>query len=241
MPGAGDQSLPQMVILAGGQGTRLRSLAGDRPKALMPVAGRPFIDHQLHLLAANGAQRILLCLGVGAGQIAAHVGDGKAWGLSVSVAQENPEQLAGTGGALADALPLLDEAFGVLYGDSYLTANYRAAYAAFQEAGTRGLMTVFRNEDAWDKSNTRVAGNRVVFYSKSPPPGAADSIDYGLSFYRREAIEEFAGWERPFDLSVITQALVDAGDLAAHEVTERFYEIGKPEGWAELDALLINA
>ncbi len=238
MPEAGNVALPQLVILAGGKGTRLRALAGDLPKALMPVAGRPFIEHQLELLANRGARRILLCLGVGAGKIEAHVGKGETWGLEVSYAHEDPDQLAGTGGALTQALPALEDAFGVLYGDSYLPIDYRAAYHTFTESGAPALMTVYKNQGRWDKSNTRVEGNRVSFYSKSAPPGTAEYIDYGLSFYRRAVIERYRSRPLPFDLSVILSDLVDTDTLAAFEVKERFYEIGQPQGWAELDARL---
>ncbi len=241
MPEVGKPGLPQLVILAGGKGTRLRALAGDLPKALMPVAGRPFIDHQLSLLADRGAHRILLCLGVGAEQIESHVGHGSQWGLHVDYVHESADNLAGTGGALTQALPALEDEFGVLYGDSYLPINYRAAYEAFTSSQAKALMTVYKNQGRWDKSNTRIDGNRVSFYSKSAPPGTADYIDYGLSYYRRTVIEKYRDYATPFDLSIILSDLVASNDLAAFEVNERFYEIGQPEGWAELDALLTTS
>ena len=228
----------QMVILAGGRGTRVKAIAGDKPKALLPVAGRPFIDHQLELLVRNGFAEVLLCLGYGAAQIESFVGDGTRWGLRVTYVREDPDRLLGTGGALVNALPRLAPAFAMMYGDSYLTADFRAIAGAFEARGSKALMTVFHNVGRWDKSNARVEAERVVFYSKTAAPGEVDCIDYGLLLFRREVIERYAGRKPPLDLAVIVGECVAAAEMDAYIVPERFYEIGKPEGLAELDALL---
>ncbi|HBA84316.1 MAG TPA: nucleotidyl transferase [Verrucomicrobia bacterium] len=228
----------QTVILAGGLGTRLRSVAPDIPKALVSVAGRPFIEHQFALLRRHGLTRVLLCIGHLGEMIVEQVGDGAAYGMQVDYSREDPHQLLGTGGALLHALPLLEESFMVMYGDSYLPTDYRAVVAAFQQAGGKAMMTVYRNEGKWDPSNVRIAGNRVVFYSKKAKPGEADYIDYGMTLYRRAVLESWKDAPRPLDLALVQSALVAEGSMAAFEVHERFYEVGKPEGLAELNALL---
>lgn len=228
----------QVVILAGGLGTRLRSLTPDLPKALVPVAGRPFVDHQLDLLRAQGLSDVLVCVGHRGDQIETHVGDGARFGLRVRYAREDPARLLGTGGAIVNALPLLDESFLVLYGDSYLPTDHRAVVRAFEARRPEALMCVFRNDGRWDRSNVRVAGDRVVFYSKRAQPGEADCIDYGLSAYRRAVFESYRGGEPPLDLGHVQENLVQAGRMAAFEVGDRFYEIGKPEGLADLERLL---
>lgn len=228
----------QIVILAGGLGTRLRSVAPDTPKSLVSVAGKAFVEHQFDLLRKGGLKDVVLCVGHFGEKIERHVGDGSAFGMRVRYSREDPKALLGTGGALVNALPLLAEAFLVLYGDSYLPTDYRAVVSAFGKAGAAGMMTVFRNEGKWDSSNVRVAGGRVAFYSKAAKPGEADYIDYGLSALRRSVIEACRGLPKPLDLARILGDLVGRGEMAALEVRERFYEIGKPEGLAELDALL---
>ncbi|MCO5044056.1 MAG: NTP transferase domain-containing protein [Kiritimatiellae bacterium] len=228
----------QIVILAGGLGTRLRELDPLRPKALMPVAGRPFLDWQLELLKRNALTDVVLSIGHLGEQIEAFVKDGSAWGLRVRYARENPRELRGTGGALVHALPLLAEEFLMIYGDSYLPIPFAPVVGAFRNAGAPALMTVFRNRGAWDKSNARVEGNRVVFYSKTARPGEADWIDYGLIAFRRSVIERYQTAPVPLDMAAILSDLVAAGDLAAYEAPERFYEIGKPEGLRELEAVL---
>lgn len=228
----------QTVILAGGLGTRIASVAQGLPKALIPVAGRPFIEHQFGRLTACGMRDVVLCIGAGGDQIEAHVGDGARWGMRVAYSREDPARLLGTGGALVHALPVLAESFFVMYGDSYLTVDFRSVARRFEASGCPALMTVFRNEGRWDASNTRIEGGRVTYYSKKALPGEAAWIDYGLTAFRRAVIEDRRGGPVPLDMAVILGDLVAAGRLAAFEAPERFYEIGKPEGWAELDARL---
>ncbi len=158
--------------------------------------------------------------------------------MNVEYAREDPTKLLGTGGALINAWPHLAESFLVMYGDSYLPTDYRAIVQRFGEQTLPALMTVFRNEGKWDKSNVRVDGDRVEFYSKQAKPGEADCIDYGLSAFRRSALERFRNEPLPLDLGRVQSELVARREMAAYVVRERFYEIGKPEGLAELDALL---
>lgn len=229
----------QIVILAGGLGTRLRDVAPpDTPKILVPVAGRPFIEHQFDLLRACGVARVLLCIGHFGQKVRAHVGDGSRFGMDVAYAEEDPARLMGTGGALVHALPQLEPQFLVMYGDSYLPVDFAAFARWFEGAGCPAAMTVYRNAGRWDASNTRVDGGRVVFYSKRAQPGEADCIDYGLSAYRRAVIERYAGRPMPLDLAQVQSDLVASREMGAYLVTQRFYEIGKPEGWAELDGML---
>ena len=82
----------------------------------------------------------MLCVGYLGEKIQAFAGDGRAFGLHVEYAFDGP-QLLGTAGALRRALPLLGDAFAVIYGDSYLPCDYRAALAAFRDSGKLGLMT----------------------------------------------------------------------------------------------------
>lgn len=95
------------VILAGGLGTRLRGVVSNVPKALAPVAGKPFLDWLLTMLRRKGVDRVLLLLGYGAEKIMAFVGDGDKWNVKVAYSLE--EELLDKAGALRNALPLIDE------------------------------------------------------------------------------------------------------------------------------------
>jgi len=106
-----------VVILAGGLATRLRPLTEKIPKALVEVAGRPFLEHQLDLLKQNSIAEVILCLGYLGEMIEQRYGDGEAFGVRIRYSFDGPI-LLGTGGAIKRASALLLDAFFVLYGDS---------------------------------------------------------------------------------------------------------------------------
>jgi NDP-sugar pyrophosphorylase family protein len=218
----------QCVILAGGRGTRLGALTEDRPKALVDVAGRPFIAYQLELLRAAGVDEIVLCVGYLGSLVERAIGDGSRLGLSIRYAYDGEVPL-GTAGALRNALPLLEESVLVTYGDTLLTVDYQAVAAAHASSELPALMTVLENENRGGPSNAVVEGGLVVAYGKAPPPPDARWIDYGLLAFDREAIARSEG----ADLVEVLATLAGARQLAAYEVVEPFHEIGDAAGLAE--------
>lgn len=228
----------QTVILAGGLGTRIRTVAGDLPKSLIPVGDKPFIEHQLELLKSNGLNRVHMLIGYQGELIQNVVRSGSRYGMKVTYSFEDPKRLMGTGGALVGALTHLEDEFLVLYGDSYLPVDYQAMIRWYREQPRPAAMSVYKNEGKWDASNARILGERVIFYSKKAKKGEADYIDYGLSIFTREIIQRYLTVALPLDLAVIQQDLVEGDELAAFKVRQRFYEIGKPEGLAELEVFL---
>jgi NDP-sugar pyrophosphorylase family protein len=226
----------ECVILAGGVASRLGTHAGDLPKTLIPVAGRPFADHQLTWLAEQGVTQVVYCIGYRGDQIRDYVGGGERWGLEVVYVDEGSD-LRGTGGALRLALDegALAEHFAVLYGDSYLRVDLPVIFAAFRKSGRPAMMTVLRNDGRWDRSNADFDGALVTRYSKTE--GDFSWIDYGLSVLAREVVARIPS-ERPADLADLLNDLSREGQLGGFEVGERFYEIGSPEGLAELERAL---
>src|ERR1044071_9702153 len=111
-----------IAILAGGLATRLRPMTETIPKALVEIAGEPFLAHQLRLLRAAGYERVVLCVGYLGKMVREFAGDGSAFGLYVEYSFDGPT-LLGTAGAIVRALPLLGPRFSVIYGDSYLPCD----------------------------------------------------------------------------------------------------------------------
>jgi NDP-sugar pyrophosphorylase family protein len=225
-----------VALLAGGLATRLRPITTTIPKALVEVAGRPFIDHQLALLRDNGIRRVVLCLGYLGEQVEAHLGDGTAHGMELRYAHDG-DRLLGTGGALRRAADLLGEAFWVVYGDSYMDVDYPAILADFAGRPALGLMTVIANHNRWDRSNVVFRDGRLVRYDKRRPVPEMAHIDYGIALLRRTALERIPPG-RPFDLADLYHALVEEGQMVGYEVSQRFYEIGSPAGLEETRAYL---
>lgn len=221
-----------VVILAGGRATRLRPLSDSLPKSLVPVAGEPFLAHQLRLLAAAGISEVVLAIGYLGAQIKQFAGDGSRFGLRIRYSADGPTPL-GTAGAVRQALPLLGERFFVLYGDSYLPCDYRAVQQAFLECGAPALMTVYRNEGRWDTSNVEFDGRRILAYDKENRTPRMRHIDYGLGVFQRSAFQQIPPG-LPYDLARLYQDLLARGQLAAFEVPQRFYHVGTWQAIQEL-------
>jgi NDP-sugar pyrophosphorylase family protein len=147
--------------------------------------------------------------------------------------------LLGTGGALKQALPLLDEQFFVLYGDSFLPVNFAAVEKAFFESKKLALMTVLENGDRWDKSNVLFRTGELVEYNKHAPRPEMSYIDYGLGVVTSNALGTYAVGQN-FDLAEVYHTLSHQGQLAGYEVHERFYEIGSHGGLKETETYFIN-
>jgi len=228
-----------VAILAGGLATRLRPITEKIPKSLVPVAGQPFLHHQLKQLHAQGIRHAVLCVGHLGEMIRDDFGDGSAYGIRLEYSFDGPK-LLGTGGALKQALPKLGKEFFVLYGDSYLPIDYAPIADFFHCSGKQGLMTVYRNEGKYDTSNVVFGDGEIKIYDKKNKLQEMQHIDYGLSLFKASVFDAYPA-DQPFDLAQVMGDLVRRRQLAGYEVTERFYEIGSPAGLAELETLLKKA
>ena len=227
--------MPALALLAGGLATRLRPHTLQVPKAMIEVAGEPFIARQLRLMHREGVSRVVLCVGYLGEQIEAFVKDGGQFGVAVDYCYDGPN-LLGTGGALRKALPQLGPEFLVMYGDSWLDTRFAPIVAAFRNSGKPALMTVFRNNGQWDASNVWYENGRVLCYDKRDRLRQMQYIDWGLTAIKADLLKK-----RPaniaFDLADIYADLSRRGELAGYEVSTRFYEIGSIEGLRETEEL----
>lgn len=226
----------QIVILAGGLGTRMRPLTEQVPKAMIDVCGKPFLEHQIGLLKKNGVYDIVLCVGYLSKQIEAYFGDGSKFGVRIKYSKEK-ERLLGTGGALKHAEDLLEDEFFVMYGDSYLPIDFEEVRRHFKDAGRLGLMVVYKNMDRYDKSNVAIENGMVVAYDKDRKDKRMVYIDYGLSLLSKKVLSGLPQGE-PFPLERVCKKLILQRQMCAFETAQRFYEIGSPEGLADLEGYL---
>jgi NDP-sugar pyrophosphorylase family protein len=227
-----------VAILAGGLATRLRPITEEIPKSLIEVAGKPFICHQLDYLRQQGINSVVLCIGYLGEMIQEVVGDGSRWGMHVSYSLDG-SVLLGTGGALRQALPLLGKHFFILYGDSYLPIDLFSIEKTYAASSKKGLMTVLKNQNRWDKSNVEFDAGQIVEYNKTVIRPQMHYIDYGLGILQSTVLQIYPA-NQSFDLSKVYNNLSLAGELAGYEVFERFYEIGSHQGIVDTQAYLLK-
>jgi N-acetyl-alpha-D-muramate 1-phosphate uridylyltransferase len=229
-------NLYPVVILAGGLATRLRPITEKIPKSLVEVGKQPFINQQLRLLFSRGIRLVIISAWYRGEMIRESVGDGKQFGLTVKYVFDGEAPL-GTGGAVRQALNLLDGPFFVLYGDSYLPCDYAEVQKHFDHHPQSALMTIYRNQGQWDTSNVEMADGQILYYDKKKHTPRMEFIDYGLGLFQPDVFATLAE-RQAADLAEIYQKLAANHDLSAYEVRQRFYQIGSFEGLHELDELL---
>lgn len=226
----------QLILLAGGKATRLRPVTETIPKSMLEVAGRPFIAHQLELAKSKGIDKIVLCASYLGEMIEQYAGDGSKFGVELEYSFDGDE-LLGTGGAVMKALEKVNGEFFVMYGDSYLNTDFESINEYFFSQDKPALMTVFRNDGKWDKSNVCYRDGRIITYDKVNRTPDMQYIDYGLGILSEQCFKEFRT-RRVFDLAEVYSRLLEKNELAGFEVKERFYEIGSFEGLNETSEYL---
>jgi NDP-sugar pyrophosphorylase family protein len=226
-----------VAILAGGLATRLRPVTEKIPKALVPIAGRPFLARQLELLHSQGIRHAVLCVGYLGEMIQRDFGN-EAFGVKLDYSFDGAK-LLGTGGAIKRAMPMLGSEFFVLYGDSYLPIEYKPVADLFHASGKLGCMTVYHNEGRYDTSNVIFGENEIKVYDKKSRVPEMKHIDYGLSLFKATVFDGFPS-DQVFDLADVMTRLVREKQLAGFEVHQRFYEIGSHSGIAELEQLFLE-
>jgi NDP-sugar pyrophosphorylase family protein len=228
--------VPQVVILTGGAGTRLRPLTAHIQKCLAPVAGRPFLSYVLDSLYERGINRVLLCTGHLAGQVRDCFGDCYR---DIRLTYSTESQPLGTLGALRHAAPLLDDAFVLRYGDSWLPEPIDTFTTEAAQLGEPAAMAVLHNENRWDRSNVAVDGSLVQRYEckddqAHPDPEPLSWIDYGMIALEKHLLSRTASSSH----APLFRQLAEQGELAAVPVQQRFYEIGTPASYREFCALV---
>lgn len=219
----------QAVILAGGLGTRLGSLTAQIPKPMVPVAGAPYLEHQLRLLERQSIRDIVLLTGYLAQVVENYFGDGSRLGLSIHYSRETTP--LGTGGALRMAAHLLDEQFLVIYGDSYLPIDYRDVARTLDASGAQGMVVVYDNRlaDTSVRNNIAVdAEGFVVRYDKDADDPAMHFVEAGVLAFRRPVVDLIPEGVVSLEKQIFT-SLIAARQLRAYPTSQRFYDIGTPE------------
>jgi NDP-sugar pyrophosphorylase family protein len=226
----------QVVILAGGLGTRLRPLTEKVPKVLAPVLGRPFLGFQLEYLRRAGFRKVLLLIAYLGEQIEQCCGDGRAWGLRIDYARE-PSPM-GTGGALKLAEECLEDPFVLLNGDTFLPLDFSRLLTSFFAVPCSGMMTIYVDGPDAPPHNVRVGPDGFIHaYDKRNPEGL-NGVDAGVSVYRREVLAT-APAGRPFSFEEeLLPHLIARRGLRGFLTRERFYDMGTPENLRKTEAFL---
>lgn len=225
----------RILILAGGLGTRLQPVVQDRPKPMVEVYGKPFLEYQIEQLKAQGFQDIVLCIGHLASQIRDYFGDGHGWGVQIAYAMET--KLLGTAGAIKNAQHFIENTFLVLNGDSYLEADFRALVEAHRryravDPRTMGTIAAVTVEDAAAYGTLELdAGGRILCFQEKANAGPG-WINAGAYVMEPEILDFIpAGRAVSIEKETFPLVLEKGWHLYAYPVEGFFVDIGTPEGY----------
>lgn len=220
----------QVVILAGGLGTRLWPMTESVPKPMVLVSGEPYLAHQLRFLAGQGYPDVLMLTGYLGEQIEDYFGDGSRLGMRIRYSRE-PGPL-GTGGALRNAAAVLDDTFLLIYGDSFLPIEYRILERRLAETSAAAVIALFedRGGETGVVANVDIDENGFVTrYQKDTSGSSLRFIDAGVLALRAKTIQLIPAGEKSSLEEHIFPRLIERRALAAVITEQRFYDIGTPE------------
>ncbi len=226
----------EAIVLAGGLGTRLRSVVSDIPKAMAPIAGQPFLAYLLQFLEAQGIARVVLAVGYRNDAILDFFGS-RHQGLQLLYSVE--DEPLGTGGALQRALPHIDGAFAfVLNGDTFLRLNYPAMAATLQQQPDARLIVALRQvPDAGRYGAVKVERGRIQGFTARGTAGPG-LINAGCYLVARDIFERYPMPTKFSFEADFLEARVTALRPLAFECDAPFIDIGIPEALAEAQTLI---
>lgn len=214
------------------------------PKVLLPLAGRPFLDHQLEWLQSQGVSTVILCLGHLADQVEAHLRT-SGWHdrMTIYISNEDDQRL-GTAGAvrLAISKGLLAGPFLTLYGDCLPLADLPRAVHVWTQSGRAALLAVYPVASGAEGANAAVREGMVVQFIREPSQEQREGLshaDYGLAGFNSHHFTHLEVGERAGFASIHCR-LAENGQLKAFEVASSLREIGSLAGYRELQASLSN-
>lgn len=214
----------QAVILAGGRGARLAPLTDLRPKAMVPVAGRPFLAHLLDLLRDWGMTRVLLLLGYRAESVIEHFGEGAGLGVDVAYTVTPPGVQTLTRLRAAEAL--LDRTLLLAYCDNYVPLDMDQMWQRFLASDAAVQVAAYAGADPRVRHNLRVeADGAVDAYDPGRTGSGLNAVDLGFAIVDRDRLGPLPAGDLPFEHAVYP-ALVRAQRLRAYVTAHRYYGVG---------------
>jgi NDP-sugar pyrophosphorylase family protein len=232
----------QVVILAGGLGTRLRPLTLSTPKCMAKVKDRPFIAYLLEKIKSHRFTRVHICTGYLSHKVKEFVGNGTEFGLQVTYSDE--EQPLGTGGTLKNAGKFLDREFLLIQGDTYSAIDLKDLVAHYRANKYKALMVVSDNAEHADifNANLDAKANLITYYSKNKKEVGGkrtNCVDIGTYVFDRDFLFKFFPSDAAFSLEeIVFPQLIRAYYFHGYRIKEVFYDIGTPDSLDLLEKVL---
>ncbi|SRR6266540_1408880 len=240
----------QAIILAGGAGTRLRERLGDLPKPMVPIAGRPLLEHQVNLAASHGFTDFIIFIHHRAEVIENHFGDGSQWGVRIRYVVER--EPLGTAGAVLAGFEWLAKRFLVLYGDTMVNVDLGRLWSAHERGGADATLLLHPNDHPLDSDLVEMGpnGRIVAFHNRPHAPGVwrQNLVNAALYVVEKRALTPFHASRTThhapplldFGKDIFPAMLARGATLLGYNSPEYIKDIGTPERYDRVCAEFAN-
>ena len=221
------QKIRHAVILAGGEGTRLRPLTLTTPKPLIKIHGKPFAEYLVELLKKNGIEEIIFLTGYLAEQFPAYFGDGSKFGLRIKYSKSPVEDETGT--RLRKAAHILDDNFLLLYGDNYWPLDLKKLVEQYEKVGAPAIVTVYERTDPVKRNDILVSPDGFVEkYDKKRETERLNGVNIGFYIFSRDVLNLLPEGNVDFDKTVLPQ-LIEKRQLAGYLTKQPYWGLTDKE------------
>lgn len=214
----------QVVILAGGRGTRLKPLTDHLPKPMISIHGKPFLHYLIEQFKEQGFEKVLLLLGYLPEVIQDYFGDGSSFGLDITysiTAEEND-----TGRRIYLARQQIEERFLLAYCDNYWPMQWEKMWKHFEQTKARAQITVYSNQDNYTRHNIRLKDGLVDCYDKNRTASDLEGVEIGFSIIDKEVLDLLPPDENVNFEKTVYPILVEQKKLAGFLTHHRYYSVG---------------
>ena len=219
--------IKQAVILAGGQGTRLRPLTLTTPKPLIKIHGKPFVEYIIEELKKNGITEIILVTGYLHEKIEKYFGDGEKFGIKITYSSSPITDNTGT--RLKKARHLFDETFLLLYSDNYCPLNLKTLISFYNKLKKDAVVTVYKNSDNYTKNNMHVNEEGIVtVYDKTHTTNHLNGVDIGFFIMSKKIFNNLPKENFSFE-KIILSKLIKEKQLAGYLTNHKYYGLSNLE------------
>jgi bifunctional UDP-N-acetylglucosamine pyrophosphorylase/glucosamine-1-phosphate N-acetyltransferase len=229
-------------ILAAGDGTRMRPLTANTSKALLPVAGRPFIEHTICALKENGITDVVILVGWGGRQIRECLKDGSGLGVRLTFIEQ--EQRLGTAHAVGMARDAMSDEFVALNGDVLVSAETVRGLLEVGSKTGKSAMTLTKVPNPSRFGVVEVEDGLVKKIHEKPKVPPSDLINAGAYFFKTEIFEAISNTKLSprgeYELTDSIESLAKAHGVAAHVSTEEWIDVGRPWDLLRANHLLMK-
>ena len=225
------------IILAGGFGTRLKSIVSDLPKPMVMIAGKPFLEHLIRNLRDQGITEVILCIHHMANKIKSYFGNGRKFGLKVTYSEEDVP--LGTAGAIKKAEKYIDGTFLVLNGDSYSNIDLNKLLEFHKDKNSKYTLCLIKVDDSREFGRVQLEGDKIINFAEKSDFGSG-LINSGIYVFEPEIFKHIQAEKNVSIEKEIFPELTKEGLLHGYKSEGYFIDIGRPETYAKFKEDLLE-